>query len=74
MGPLARPHFRRSVRAEGTAEQRHVVTREDVGDRIRRIVPQAGYKQTAPAGGFHTITLGAGGTVSNKNFGEKRLK
>jgi hypothetical protein len=39
-----------------------------------RIVPQAKYQQTAPSGGFHTITLSAGGTTSNKNFGEKRLK
>jgi hypothetical protein len=39
-----------------------------------RIVQQAKYTQTAPAGGFHTITLAAGGTTSNKNFGEKRLK
>ena len=39
-----------------------------------RIVQQTGYQQTAPSGGFHTITLGAAGTTSNKNFGEKRLK
>ena len=44
------------------------------GTYVVRIVQQAKYRQTAPSGGFHTITLGAGGTVSNKNFGEKRLK
>lgn len=44
------------------------------GTYVVRIVQQTGYRQTAPSGGSHTITLGAGGTVSNKNFGEKRLK
>jgi hypothetical protein len=44
------------------------------GKYVVRIVQQSGYKQTAPAGGSHTITLGAGQTTSNKNFGEKRLK
>ena len=39
-----------------------------------RIVPQEGFRQTAPRGGFHDITLPAGGTVSNKLFGFKRLK
>lgn len=39
-----------------------------------RIVQQTGFQQTAPSGGFHNITLAAGGTTSNKNFGEKRLK
>ena len=38
------------------------------------VVQQTGYRQTAPSGGFHNITLAAGGTTSNKNFGEKRLK
>lgn len=37
------------------------------------VVQQAKFQQTAPSGGFHTITLAAGGTTSNKNFGEKRL-
>jgi hypothetical protein len=32
------------------------------------------YQQTAPASVFHDITLAAGGTTSNKNFGFKRLK
>lgn len=44
------------------------------GKYVVRAVQQAGYKLTAPAGGAHTVTLGAGDTVSNKNFGEKRLK
>jgi len=34
----------------------------------------ARYQQTAPGSVFHTITLAAGGTTSNKNFGFKRLK
>jgi hypothetical protein len=38
------------------------------------IIPSSKYQQTTPAGGFHTVTLGAGATVSNKNFGEKKLK
>ena len=39
-----------------------------------RVVQQERYRQTAPRGGFHDITLPNGGTVSNKMFGEKRLK
>jgi hypothetical protein len=40
-----------------------------------RIASQAKYQQTAPAApGYHNITLAAGQTTSNKNFGEKRLK
>jgi hypothetical protein len=34
--------------------------------------PVAGWKATTSA--FKTVTLGSGGTASNKNFGEKRLK
>lgn len=44
------------------------------GKYLVRIVQQTGYKRTAPAGGAHTVTLAAGQTTSNKNFGEKRLK
>ena len=33
----------------------------------------ARYQQTAPASVYHDITLPAGGTTSNKNFGFKRL-
>jgi len=38
------------------------------------IIPNSKYQQTTPSAGFHTVTLGAGSTVSNKNFGEKKLK
>jgi hypothetical protein len=38
------------------------------------IIGNSRYSQTTPAIGFHTVTLSAGGTVSNKNFGEKKLK
>jgi hypothetical protein len=36
------------------------------------IIPSSKYTTTTPSGGFHTVTLGAGATVSNKNFGEKK--
>ena len=38
------------------------------------IIKSSKYQQTTPAAGFHTVTLAAGGTVSNKNWGEKKLK
>ena len=44
---------------------------KDVSYRIN-IIPNSKYQTTTPAGGFHTVTLGAGATVSNKNFGEKK--
>jgi hypothetical protein len=44
------------------------------GKYVVRVVqaPQK-WRQTAPASGAHTITLGPGGAVSNKNFGFKRI-
>jgi hypothetical protein len=39
-----------------------------------RIAPLSNYTITTPTSGYHLVTLGAGATVSNKNFGEKKLK
>jgi hypothetical protein len=33
--------------------------------------PQTGWNQTAPVGGTHTVTLAAGGTATNLNFGNR---
>jgi uncharacterized delta-60 repeat protein len=38
-----------------------------------RVVSNVRYRQTAPASGYHRITLGAGGSISNRNFGLKRI-
>lgn len=37
---------------------------------IREVVP-TGYVQTAPSGGFHSLTIGAAGIPSGLNFGNK---
>ena len=43
------------------------------GTRVIRQVPPTGFRQTAPAAGFHTVTLTSGGTVAGLNFGDQRL-
>jgi hypothetical protein len=44
------------------------------GTYIVRAAPVATWKPTFPGSGAKTVTLSAGGTASNKNFGEKRFK
>ena len=43
------------------------------GTRVIRQVPPSGFRQTAPAAGFHTVTLTSGGIVAGRNFGDQRL-
>jgi uncharacterized delta-60 repeat protein len=43
------------------------------GTYVVRVVPNARYRQTAPASGYHKVTLAAGTSISNRNFGEKRI-
>jgi hypothetical protein len=43
------------------------------GTRVIRQEPPVGFRQTAPGGGPHTVTLSAGGTVGGLNFGDQRL-
>lgn len=38
-----------------------------------REVQQPGWRQTAPAGGAHVVTVGPGGVAANRNFGNTRL-
>ena len=40
--------------------------------RLQQVL-QAGYVQTAPAGGFFTETVIAGGNLQNRNFGDRQL-
>ena len=44
------------------------------GTYVVRAAPVATWKPTFPGSGAKTVTLSAGSTASNKNFGEKRVK
>jgi SdrD B-like domain len=44
------------------------------GTYVVRALPVATWRPTVPGSGAKTVTLTAGGTASNKNFGEKRFK
>jgi hypothetical protein len=39
---------------------------------IMEVIPQ-GYTQTTPAGGFHEVTVGPGGMVANRDFGNQQI-
>ena len=77
----ARPHLReqlldaplgRVLREHARAQRRPVGLGLEDPRHVVRIVGSSKYQQTSPVGGSYTVTLGAGETISKRNFGEKK--